>query len=86
MVFLQTGARRLTAVGNLGFTGTDFGILLYALPSKDSTAEITFGLGTDSLDNSVAGSVNKHWNWVFFDTITQTNSYATYYYLKFRMV
>ena len=79
-------ARRLTAVGMLGFSGTEFGIMLYCLPAKDSSCEITFGLGTDTLDNSVSGSVNKHYEWVFFDTIKQVNSYATYYYLKFKMV
>jgi hypothetical protein len=86
LVFVQSGMQKITSIGQIGFGAGNFGILLYAIPGNQSICELNFGLGTNVLDNSRAGSVNSHWHNVFFDTIRQTNQYCTYCYLQFKFV
>ena len=35
LVYLQSAIRKLSAIGQLGFTGTEFGIMIYSLPSSE---------------------------------------------------
>ena len=83
--YKNMGYRRLLAVANLGFSGNQFGILLYALQKKDSQPSVVFG-NNINLDNSVSGYVGKSFVNLPFTTITQRTSEALYYYSLFEFI